>query len=109
MFGPGGIVISSLVGPVSFNTKGLVLKDYGTIPSAATGSIALINNELKFNTDGTIGGWKLPAGEGIWKDENFPKGFLLNILFIFSFVYLVDIIFIYLYLNATRGLIFAAL
>jgi|GEM_PF-6172482 len=75
MFGPKGIVISSLAGPVSLNTKGLVLKDYGVVPTAVAGGIALINNELKFNTNGTIDGWKLPAGEGIWENKNFPEGF----------------------------------
>ncbi|MFA5870644.1 MAG: hypothetical protein WC842_02000 [Candidatus Paceibacterota bacterium] len=77
MFGPQGIVITSLAGPVSLDTKGLVLKDYGSEPSAATGSIALINSELKFNTDGTASGWKLSSGEGFWKRENnyVPAGF----------------------------------
>jgi hypothetical protein len=75
MFAPAGIVITSLAGPVLFNTKGLVLKNNESIPSASVGAIALINNELKFNTDGTALGWKLSGAEGIWKNENYPGGF----------------------------------
>ena len=72
MFTPQGITISSLAGPVSFNTKGIVLKDMGqsggtAAVTTATGTITRIGGSFKYNIDGTKDGWKDVGGEGLWK------------------------------------------
>lgn len=68
VFGSQGISIVSLSGPLSFNTKGIILRDMNThgtsVITPATGTIARFGNTIKYNTGSE---WKDSSEDEAWK------------------------------------------